>query len=81
MCDKNQAKIFKKVLVNFNRKVGFGLMLFVVQVYVKRELRLEKAFVLSLFGFYSAAQNLIGDFDHDGGEQLHIAIERAKSKS
>ena len=46
-----------------------------------KELRLEKAFVLSLFGFYSAAQNLISDFEQDGEEQLYRAIELAKSKS
>ena len=55
-------------------------MLF-IKANVPRELRLEKAFVLSLFGFYSAAQNLISDFEQDGEEQFYRAIELAKFKS
>lgn len=46
-----------------------------------RELGLEKVFVLSLLGFYSAAQNLICNFEQDGEEQLYRAIEQAKLKS
>lgn len=41
-------------------------------------LLLEKAFILSLFGFYSSAQNLISNFDYKGHAELFSAISKAK---
>jgi FkbM family methyltransferase len=68
--------------VNYNeRRRYIGSEMLFIKANVPRELRLEKAFVLSLFGFYSAAQNLIGDFAQDGEEQLYSAIQQAKLRS
>lgn len=68
--------------VSYNeRRRYIGSEILFIKANVPRELRLEKAFVLSLFGFYSAAQNLISDFEQDGEEQFYRAIELAKLKS
>ena len=48
---------------------------------VPKELRLEKAFVLSLFGFYSAAQNLLQSFEIEGEKDLYDEITNAKVKA
>lgn len=66
---------------NNERRRYIGSEMLFIKADVPKELRLEKAFVLSLFGFYSAAQNLIGNFEYEGEEQLYRAIERAKSNS
>ena len=68
--------------VNHNeRRRYIGSEILFIRSDVSRELRLEKAFVLSLFGFYSVAQNLICNFEQEGEEQLYFAIEQAKSKA
>jgi len=74
--------------VKYNNKVNhnerrryIGSEILFIKTDVSRELRLEKALVLSLFGFYSVAQNLICNFELEGEEQLYFSIEQAKSKA
>ena len=68
--------------VNHNeRRRYIGSEILFIKTDVSRELRLEKALVLSLFGFYSVAQNLICNFELEGEEQLYFAIGQAKSKA
>ena len=68
--------------VNHNeRRRYIGSEILFIKSDVSKEHRLEKAFVLSLFGFYSSAQNLICDFEQKGEEEFYLAIEQAKTNS
>lgn len=66
---------------NSERRRYIGSEILFIKANVPRELKLEKAFALSLFGFYSAAQNLLSDFEQNGDEELYRAIEKAKKNS